>query len=358
LSDLVFFLKNRLAKLLLAAFLAPTAVALGQVEPALPRPTTAVPSAEKKTDDATPKDASVGEKAKSAEAKAEARKPDAVRDTLDRVRSWSLPGFIAWLQRHGIAVAGIVLVSACILWVANGLHKRLVRLLAGATSRASAYEQENRARTLVGVLHNALRTTVIAIATIMVLDEVGLPIGPLLGGVAVVGLAVAFGAQSLIKDYFTGFLVLLEQQYMIGDVIKIGGVTGQVEQISLRLTVLRDLEGAVHFVPHGQITLVSNLTHGWSQAVFDLNVATSEHVERVREIFFELAKEVREDAKFSGMVLNDAEMLGVESLGDNTFLVKFAIKTLPLKRWEIKREILRRIKDRFQQLSIKITIPA
>src|SRR5205085_8279414 len=121
------------------------------------------------------------------------------------------------------------------------LHKRMVALSAGHAPRGNTVEQESRARTLVGVLHNALRTTVIVVATIMVLQEIGVPIGPLLGSVAVVGLAVAFGAQSLIKDYFTGFLVLLEQQYMIGDVVKISGITGHVEQITLRLTVLRDV---------------------------------------------------------------------------------------------------------------------
>src|SRR5439155_19877228 len=212
-------------------------------------------------------------------------------------------------------------------------QRRLVVLWAGQTTRGTAAEQENRARTLVGVLSNALRTAVIAVAAIMVLDEIGVKVGALLGGVAVAGLAVAFGAQSLIKDYFTGFLVLLEQQYLIGDVIKIGAITGQVEQITLRLTVLRDLEGAGHFIPHGQINTVSNLTHGWSQAVLDLNVPREEPVERIRELFFELARDLRSDKSFGPMILSDAEMLGIESLGDTMFQIKFAIKTLPLKRW-------------------------
>jgi small conductance mechanosensitive channel len=258
----------------------------------------------------------------------------------------------------GLRVAGILATVFIILWAANRLHGRLVRLLAGTPPRGSALEQENRARTLVGVLHNALRTIVIALGAIMVLDTFGIPVTALLGGVAVVGLAVAFGAQSLIKDYFTGFLVLLEQQYLIGDVVKVGNITGQVEKITLRVTVLRDLEGAVHFVPHGQINVVSNLTHGWSQAVFDLNVASSEHVERVRDTFFELARELRGDPTFGPMILNDAHMLGVDSLGDSTFTLKFLLRTLPLKRWEVKRELLRRIKSRFQELNIKVVVPA
>jgi small conductance mechanosensitive channel len=191
----------------------------------------------------------------------------------------------------------------------------------------------------------------------MVLEQIHISITPLLGGVAVVGLAVAFGAQSLIKDYFTGFLILLEQQYMIGDVIKIGAISGQVERITLRLTILRDLEGSVHFIPHGQIALVSNQTHGWSQAVFDLHVNAAEPVERVREVFLEIADNLRRDETYGPMIVADAHMLGVESLAETNYAVKFVMRTLPLKRWEVRREMLRRIKERFQKLQIKVVVP-
>ena len=274
------------------------------------------------------------------------------------LRSLSLSELLDWIRLHGLAIVVIVLVACAILWLANRLHGRLVQLLARGDQRGTPAENENRSRTLVGVLHNSLRTVVIAVALIMVLEEIGVKIGPLLGGVAIVGLAVAVGAQSLIKDYFTGFLVLLEQQYMIGDVVKISGITGQVEKITLRVTVLRDLEGAAHFIPHGQITLVSNLTHGWSQAVFDLHIPNIEDLDRVRDAFTELARDLRSDPTFGPMILDDPRMLGVDALGDSTFTVKFALRTLPLKRWEVKRELLRRIKDRFQELQIKVTVPA
>jgi small-conductance mechanosensitive channel len=288
----------------------------------------------------------------------EDKKADPVRDAVAKLRSWTLLDFVNWLREHGVSVIAIVVVMSSVLWLTNLLHKRLVAILARHTSRGTPAEQENRARTLVGVMLNALRSTTIALGLMMILEEIGLPIGPLLGGVAVVGLAVAFGAQSLIKDYFTGFLVLLEQQYMIGDVVRINGITGQVEQITLRITLLRDLEGSAHFIPHGQINLVSNLTHGWSQAVFDLNVPNVESVDRIRSLFFELAGQMRGDANYGSMILNDPDLLGVDSLGDSTFTVKFVLRTLPLKRWEVKRELLRRIKDRFQREQIKVTIPA
>jgi small conductance mechanosensitive channel len=285
-------------------------------------------------------------------------KSESIREAWTRLRSWSLADFFDWIRLHGLSILVIAVAMAGILWLANRLQQQLVRLLARHTSRGTVAEQENRARTLVGVLHNTLRSTTIALGLIMILEEVGLPIGPLLGGVAVVGLAVAFGAQSLIKDYFTGFLVLLEQQYIIGDVVKIGAITGQVEQITLRLTMLRDMEGSAHFIPHGQINLVSNLTHGWSQALFDLTVPNFETVERIRDLFFELARDLRSDPTYGPMIVSDPDLLGVDSLGEATFTVKFALRTLPLKRWEVKRELLRRLKDRFQHEQIKVTVPA
>lgn len=262
-----------------------------------------------------------------------------------------------WASEHGLSVLVIVVVVFAILWLASLLQGRIVKLLARGADRGNREERENRARTLVSVLNNALRTAAIAIGTIMVLEEFTVPIGPLLGGVAVIGLAVAFGAQSLIKDYFTGFMVLLEQQYMINDVIKIGDIAGQVENITLRLTVLRDFEGRVHFIPHGQITTVTNLTHGWSRAVFDIGVAYDEDPDRVIGVLTSLAGELREDPKFGPMILEDVSMLGVDTLGDSSVIIKFGIKTRPLRQWDVKREMLRRIKHRFSELGIEIPFP-
>jgi small conductance mechanosensitive channel len=339
--------------------------ALAQVAPAPPQFPTPAPSTNTKKPDGDKTAADKSAAATSEASKTDTPKSDAGKkaDTGREAVVVLLTDPVGWIRLHGLSVLLILAMAAGILWLANRLHKRLVTILAGHATRGTAAEQENRARTLVGVLHNALRTAVIAVAAIMVLEEIGVKVSALLGGVAVAGLAVAFGAQSLIKDFFTGFLVLLEQQYMIGDVIKLSGsnfsgITGQVEQITLRITVLRDIEGAVHFVPHGQINLVSNLTHGWSQAVFDLHVTCSEHVERVRDLFFELTRDLRGDSSFGPMILNDPEMLGVDSLGDSTFTVRFALKTLPLKRWEVKRELLRRIKEKFQEQNIKVSVPA
>ena len=265
--------------------------------------------------------------------------------------------FREWFAEHGLTVLVIILVVIAILWLASLLQGHIVRLLARGADRGSRDERENRARTLVGVINNALRTAALAIGTIMVLKEFAIPIEPLLGGVAVIGLAVAFGAQSLIKDFFTGFMVLLEQQYMLGDVIKIGDITGQVENVTLRLTVLRDFEGRVHFIPHGQITTVTNLTHGWSRAVIDVGIAYDEDTDRVVQVLTDLTKELRADPVFGPMIMEDVSMLGVDSLGESAVMIKFGIKTRPMKQWDVKREMLRRMKRRFDELKIEFPFP-
>jgi small conductance mechanosensitive channel len=282
--------------------------------------------------------------AESKEAKAPFRVP-----TLGDVQTWFV--------EHGFTVLVIVVGIAAILWLASLLQGRIVKLLAGGSDRGSSIERENRAKTLVGVINNGLRTAAIVVGTIMILKEFAVPIEPLLGGVAVIGLAVAFGAQSLIKDYFTGFMVLLEQQYMLGDVIKIGDITGQVENVTMRLTVLRDFEGRVHFVPHGQITTVTNLTHGWSRAVIDVGIAYDEDTDRVVQVLTDLTKELRADATFGPMILEDVSMLGVDALGDSAVMIKFGIQTRPMKQWDVKREMLRRMKRRFDELKIEIPFP-
>jgi small conductance mechanosensitive channel len=262
-----------------------------------------------------------------------------------------------WAVEHGVSILGIIAVVFVILWLASVLDDRIIRLLAGRDSRGTSQERENRAKTLVGVLHNALRTAAIVIGCMMVLQEFNVPIGPLLGGVAVVGLAVAFGAQSLIKDYFTGFLVLLEQQYMIGDVVQIGNISGQVENITLRLTVLRDHEGKVHFIPHGQITTVTNMTHGWARAVFDIGIAYAQDAEQAIDVLLQLAKDLRQDGVFGEFIVADAEMYGVDALGDSSVVIKFGIKTLPTKRWDVRREMLKRIKRKFDEVGIELPFP-
>jgi small-conductance mechanosensitive channel len=270
---------------------------------------------------------------------------------------WAPQNMLLWLVAHGPRIAGIILGMFLLLWMCHLMQNRLVRLLSGRAQHGTYEDQENRARTLVGVFRSAVTVAIFTGGVLMLLTEIGVNIIPLMGGAAVVGLAVAFGAQNLIRDYFYGFMILLENQYTVNDVVQIGNVSGQVENITLRITVLRGLDGTVHFMPNGQITQVSNMTHGWSRALFDIGVSYNADVDQVMQVLIELGKELRRDPAFRGMILEMPEMLGVDQLGDSAVVIKFFMKTKPLKQWTVKREMLRRIKRKFDELGIEIPFP-
>ena len=207
------------------------------------------------------------------------------------------------------------------------------------------------------MFRNTASLVILGGGTIMLLQEIGIPVMPLLGSAAVVGLAVAFGAQSLIKDYFYGFMVLIEDQYAVNDVVKIAGIAGQVERIALRVTVLRDSEGTAHYIPHGSITTVSNMTHGWSAAFLEVLIGFKEDVDGVVDLIKEIGKELRQDPVLGPSILNDLEMAGLDRLENSGMIIQFSMKTLPLKQWDVKRELLRRIKKKFDELGIEIPVP-
>ena len=270
---------------------------------------------------------------------------------------FTLRNLLQWCAGHGPRIVTILAAIALFMWLSRICEGRLVELTAKRGRRGSREERKNRAKTLLGVFRNVANIGIVAGGAMMILEEVGVPVAPILGGAAVFGLAVAFGAQSLIKDYFVGFMVLLEQQYLVNDVIEIGAIKGQVERVSLRITVLRDLEGRVHFIPHSQINTVTNLTHGWSRAMFEIGVAYKENVDRVIQVLTALAEDLRRDEMFKRLILSDPVMLGVDSFGESAVVIKFYIQTRPLQQWTVKREMLRRIKNEFDRLGIEIPFP-
>lgn len=284
--------------------------------------------------------------------------PEEARAKTRKVENpFSLENLVPWAMTHGIRIVGILAGMFVLLWLARVAEKRIVRFLAARGGPGTAGERENRAKTLVSVFRNGASVIVIVGGILMIVSEFGINIVPLLGGAAVAGLAVAFGAQNLVRDYFSGFMILLENQYGINDVVNIGSVGGLVERITLRVTVLRGLDGTLHFVPNGQIATVSNMTHGWSRALFDIGIAYKEDTDRVMQVLVELGRELRADPAFSSRILDDPEMLGVDSFDDSAVVIKFFIKTQPLQQWAVKRELLRRIKRRFDELGIEIPFP-
>jgi moderate conductance mechanosensitive channel len=286
------------------------------------------------------------------------RKDKDMAEAEDRVKFLQSPlaphNVIAWLWGHVPTVVIVIAAMVLLQWLVRVASRRIVRWMIHHQFRGSQSDRENRADTLVGVFRNTASFLILIGGTLMILQALGIPILPLLGGAAAGGLAVAFGAQNLIKDYLSGFMLLMEDQYGINDVVKIAGIAGQVENITLRMTVLRDNEGTVHFIPHSAIVAVSNMTHRWARAVFEIQVAYKEDVDHVMRVLVDLCKEMRADKTFGPFILEDPEMLGVDQLTEEGITIQFLMRTSPLKQWPVKRELLRRIKTRFDELGIEL----
>lgn len=268
---------------------------------------------------------------------------------------WHPQNVMRWLRDRGLRIAGIAMAMAVLLWIVRRTKRYMVQIM--SRGRGTNEELENRARTLVGVFNNAATIAILVGGVLMVLTEIGMSVGPLLGGAAVVGLAVGLGAQNLIRDFFSGFMILLENQYGINDVVRINGLGGLVENITLRITVLRDIDGTAHFIPNGQINAVSNMTHGWSRAVFDIGISYSSDIDRAMTVLIDVGRSLRREPAYRDVILEDPEMLGVEALADSAVIIRFVIRTRPLKQWMVKREMLRRIKKRLDEEGIEIPFP-
>jgi len=263
-----------------------------------------------------------------------------------------------WALGSGLRVLMIVLLA----WVLLRIVAAAVATLEGELSRGtegdvSAIEHLKRAQTLGRLLKNAVNTLVIGVATLMVLREIGIDIVPILTGAGVAGLAIGFGAQTLVKDLIAGFFLMLENQVRVGDVVQINGTGGLVERIRLRTITLRDLSGTVHVFPNGAIETLSNMTKDFSFAVLDIGVAYKEDTDRVVEVLKAVAAELQADAQHGPSILAPLEVLGVDEFGDSAVTIKVRFKTMPIQQWAVAREYRRRIKKAFDAQGIEIPFP-
>ena len=199
---------------------------------------------------------------------------------------------------------------------------------------------------------------IVVVAGTLVLDALGISIAPILATAGVAGLAIGFGAQSLIKDYFTGFFLLLEDQVRQGDIVELAGKAGVVEEVTLRYVRLRDGDGYVHFVPNGEIKLVSNRTRGFTRAVIDVGVGYGVDVEQALGVMREVGKALRADAQWASRIADDVEILGVEKLADSAVVLRCQLRVMPPnEQWNVKREFQKRLKKAFDERGIEIPFP-
>jgi small conductance mechanosensitive channel len=262
----------------------------------------------------------------------------------------------AWLTTSGIKVLGIlialVILSQMSRWIVKWLEKMIPE-----KDPLQAAEVKKRAHTLGNILRHALLIVIYFIALLMILGELGIQLGPLLATAGIGALAIGFGAQSLVKDVISGFFIILENQYRIGDAIEVAGVSGLVESVSLRRTVLRDLEGKVHTIPNGEIKIVSNLSKEWARSVLDVAISYREDVDQVIDLLEQIGRELEAEEPWKNVILEPLQIFGVEKFEESQLVIRVAVKTIPLKQWEVGRELRRRVKNRFDEKGIPAPYP-
>ncbi|MDT3736593.1 MAG: mechanosensitive ion channel family protein [Denitratisoma sp.] len=269
----------------------------------------------------------------------------------------TLDAFVAGLPAY-LATPARVLLILLLAGLALRLIPRAIRRVRQAVeARQESAEDSRRVQTLSRVIRYVVTVAVTVVAGILILGEFGVSVAPILGAAGVVGIALGFGAQSLVKDYFTGFFLLLENQIRVGDVVEAGGKSGVVEELTLRYLRLRDYSGNVHYVPNGNISVVTNMSLGFAQAVIDAGVSYGEDIDRVVAVMRQVGEELRRDAAFSAKILDALEVAGVERWADSAVVIRCRFKVMPLEQWNVRREYLRRLKMAFDREGIEIPFP-
>ena len=278
----------------------------------------------------------------------------------------SLDTILAWLITMSAAVGiaslriGLVLAIGyvAIRFVRLGLHQlERVMIVASDKQDQESGTAAKRAATLTGILRTIALSAIWAIIIIESLQMAGLDIAPILAGAGILGLAVGFGAQNLLRDLISGFFIILEDQVRLGDVAVINGTGGAVETITFRTISLRDFSGVVHIFPNGGITTLSNMTKDWSAFVLDMGVAYREDTDRVVEVMRTVGEGLRQDQAFGSLIIEPIEIVGVENFADSAVTIRARIKTKPAEQWKIGREYRRRLKKAFDAQGIDIPFP-
>jgi small conductance mechanosensitive channel len=243
-------------------------------------------------------------------------------------------------------------------WILQAVAARLIRLFRGYMARRTGADEIGRVETLARVFRNAAAIVIVVLAGTLVLGELGVSIAPILATAGVAGIAIGFGAQSLIKDYFNGFFLLLDDQVRQGDVVQVAGVGGLVEEVTLRYVRLRDLEGHVHFVPNGEIKLVTNRTRVYATPVVDVPISFAADADRVTQIARETAAALRADSQWSARIAADLEVIGMDRWSESFAVLRVRFKVVPpIEQWNVKREYLKRLKKAFDEQGIRIPYP-
>jgi moderate conductance mechanosensitive channel len=303
---------------------------------------------------------------------------DLCRWTYDVTDNQRVANAVDVLIGKPLTIAGLLLLLMVVQWTLHRLVDRLVLraedgvlpdrmslfgLRGKAAQRATAQDlaastrRVQRAKTMGDLLKSVFTGLLIAVFGTMILSEIGVNIAPIIASAGIIGIALGFGAQSLVKDFLSGIFMIFEDQYGVGDVIDVGEASGTVEAVSLRVTRLRDLNGTVWYVPNGEIIRVGNMSQNWSRAVVDVAVGYGEDVARVTRVLKEIAHDLWADDDFHDVIIEEPEVTGVEVLGPESLTLRVLLKTAPMEQWSVARELRQRVKARFDHEGIEIPLP-
>jgi small conductance mechanosensitive channel len=259
-----------------------------------------------------------------------------------------------WGTTSGFQIVLIIVLTIVALKLAKILA---VKIVSSVARHQKDIETQKRVETLGTVVQHILAVLILIVSSMMVLRELGIDIGPILAAAGIVGLAVGFGAQNLVQDVISGFFILLEDQIRVGDVVKLGEHGGLVERVNIRMTVIRDLAGNVHFVRNGRIDIITNMTKEYSRYVFDIGVAYREDVDEVMSVIRQVDEDLRKDPEFGIDILEPIDILGLNEFADSAIVIRARTKTRPIQQWRVGREFNRRLKKKFDELNIEIPFP-
>jgi small-conductance mechanosensitive channel len=270
--------------------------------------------------------------------------------------SWAT--VVTWLIEHGIPIL-IILAVGAVLWFA--LNKFLPPIVRRSVDRTKYKESkeglEKRTNTLLSIFKGMGRVLIVIVAIMMILDEVGVPVAPVLAGFGIAGVAIGFGAQYLIRDLIAGIFIILENQYRVGDVVRVADIAGLVEGITLRKTVLRDLDGIVHHVPNGEIRVASNFTRHFSRVNLNISVGYGTDLDHAISVINRIGKELAEDEKWRKVIKTPPQVLRVDNLGDSGIDIKILGDVKPIEQWAVMGELRLRLKKAFDAEGIEIPWP-
>jgi small-conductance mechanosensitive channel len=268
------------------------------------------------------------------------------------------PGFNDWLHDHGLKIGLLIIIGVTLLLVAALIIPKMIeRAVRNTRMEQTEEEMKKRSDTLIGVMVTTVQIIVIFLFLLMILTEIGINVTAILTGAGVIGVAIGFGAQSMVKDLIAGLFIIMENQYRKGDVISIASVSGEVEEINLRRTVLRDMDGVYHVVPNGEIRVSSNFTKRLSRINLDVSVDYETDLDKAMAVINRVGKEMAEDPVWKTAITNPPRALRIQNLGESGIDIKVTAETRPSKQWEVAGELRLRLKKAFDKEGIEIPYP-